>query len=369
MIRGKNSKSWEKCRASFEALSCPEEPPQAACRRGKAPQDDAFFLGLSTIHPHAEERPGVAGARLEARAAPDPLRSCPAAMIRPVAFACGLLLAASPAFAAPAIGSVDRVIIPVSRLDRAVAFYTALSFVATSPDISSGLVLGLGRETIELVPGGGRPIPFDSRSNDRWFQHLAIVVSDIERAYPVVLQAGAAPISAGPQLLPAWNPNAGGIRAVYFRDPDGHPLELIQFPPGKGDARWQDRDQLFLGIDHSAIVAGDTERSLAFYRDRLGLRIAGTSENWGVEQERLSAVPKAHLRITALRAASGPGIELLDYLMPRDGRPMPADTRPGDIWAEEIVLRAGQVPIPEERWRDPDGHALRIVVDDKEAAR
>ena len=369
MIRGKNSKSWEKCRASFEALSCPEEPPQAACRRGKAPQDDAFFLGLSTIHPHAEERPGVAGARLEARAAPDPLRSCPAAMIRPVAFACGLLLAASPAFAAPAIGSVDRVIIPVSRLDRAVAFYTALSFVATSPDISSGLVLRLGRETIELAPSAGRPIPLDWRSNDRWFQHLAIVVSDIERAYPVVLQAGAAPISAGPQLLPAWNPNAGGIRAVYFRDPDGHPLELIQVPPGKGDARWQDRDQLFLGIDHSAIVAGDTERSLAFYRDRLGLRIAGTSENWGVEQERLSAVPKAHLRITALRAANGLGIELLDYLMPRDGRPMPADTRPGDIWAEEIVLRAGQVPIPEERWRDPDGHALRIVVDDKEAAR
>ena len=290
-------------------------------------------------------------------------------MIRPVAFVCGLLLAASSGFAAPAIGSVDRVIIPVSRLDRAVAFYTALSFVATSPDISSGLVLGLGRETIELVPGGGRPIPFDSRSNDRWFQHLAIVVSDIERAYPVVLQAGAVAISAGPQLLPAWNPNAGGIRAGYLRDPDGHPLELIQFPPGKGDARWQDRDQLFLGIDHSAIVAGDTERSLAFYRDRLGLRIAGTSENWGVEQERLSAVPKAHLRITALRAANGLGIELLDYLMPRDGRPMPADTRPGDIWAEEIVLRAGQVPIPEERWRDPDGHALRIVVDDKEAAR
>jgi len=289
-------------------------------------------------------------------------------MIRSVAFVCGLLLAASSSFAAPAIRSADRVIIPVSRLDRAVAFYTALSFVATSPEISSGRVLGLGHETIELVPSAGRPIPSDSRSNDRWFQHLAIVVSDIERAYPVVLQAGAVPISAGPQLLPAWNPNAGGIRAVYFRDPDGHPLELIQFPPDKGDGRWQDKDRLFLGIDHSAIAASDTERSLAFYCDRLGLRIAGTSENWGIEQERLAAVPQAHVRITALRAANGPGIELLDYLMPRDGRPMPADTRPDDIWAEEIVLHAGDIPIPEERLRDPDGHALRIVVDEKEAA-
>ena len=290
-------------------------------------------------------------------------------MIRAVAFVGGLLLAASFAHAAPASDAVDHIVVPVSRLDRALAFYTgALSFVG-GPEASSGLVLRLGREKIELIQRAGRPIPADSRSNDLWFQHLAIVVSDIDKAYAAVRRAGAMPISQRPQLLPAWNPNAGGIRAVYFRDPDGHPLELIQFPPDKGERRWQEKDRLFLGIDHSAIVAGDTERSLAFYRDRLGLRIAGTSENWGVEQERLSAVPKAHLRITALRAANGLGIELLDYLMPRDGRPMPADTRPGDIWAEEIVLRAGQVPIPEERWRDPDGHALRIVVDDKEAAR
>src|SRR5215472_10422134 len=235
------------------------------------------------------------------------------------------------------------------------------------PDTTSWLVLGLGRETIVLVPSAGRPIPLDSRSNDRWFQHLAIVVSDIERAYAVVRQAGGRPISTGPQLLPAWNPNAGGIRAVYFRDPDDHPLELIQFPPGKGDPRWQDEDHLFLGIDHSAVAAGDTERSLAFYRDRLGLRIAGTSENWGIEQERLSAVPNAHVRITTLRAKSGPGIELLDYLMPRDGRPMPADTRPDDIWADEIVLHAGHVPFPGERLRDPDGHTLHVVVDERDA--
>src|SRR5439155_17356747 len=102
------------------------------------------------------------------------------------------------------------------------------------------------------------------------------------------------------QLLPAWNPNAGGVGAVYFGDPEGHPLELIQYPPGKGDPRWQERDRLFRGIDHTAIAASDTERSLAFYRDRLGLRIAGTSENWGLEQELLSGVPAAHVRITTL---------------------------------------------------------------------
>jgi catechol 2,3-dioxygenase-like lactoylglutathione lyase family enzyme len=291
-------------------------------------------------------------------------------MIRAVAFVGGLLLAASLAHGATAGDAVDHIMIPVSRLDRAVAFYTgALSFVAGKPEASSGLVLHLGKEKIELMQRAGRPIPADSRSNDLWFQHLAIVVSDIDKAYAAVLRAGAMPISKGPQLLPASNPNAGGIRAVYFRDPDGHPLELIQFPPDKGEPRWQEKDRLFLGIDHSAIAASDTDQSVAFYRDRLGLRIAGTSDNWGVEQERLSAVPGAHVRITTLRAGSGPGVELLHYLMPTDGRPMPVDTTADDLWAEEIVLRAALAAHSGEWLRDPDGHTVGLVADHEEAAR
>jgi catechol 2,3-dioxygenase-like lactoylglutathione lyase family enzyme len=291
-------------------------------------------------------------------------------MIRALAFLAGLLLAAPVAYGTPAADAVDRIVIPVSGLDRSVGFYTgALSFVAGEGGTSSERVLRLGRETIELVQRAGRAIPADSRSNDGWFQHLAIVVSDIDEAYARVLRAGAAPISTGPQLLPAWNPNAGGIRAVYVRDPDGHPLELIQYPPGKGEARWQDKERLFLGIDHTAVAASDIERSIAFYRDRLGLRIAGTSENWGIEQERLSAVPGAHVRITTLRAGSGPGVELLHYLMPRDGRRMPTDTTADDLWAEEVVLRVQRSAVFGELLRDPDGHAIRIAADRKEAAR
>jgi catechol 2,3-dioxygenase-like lactoylglutathione lyase family enzyme len=288
-------------------------------------------------------------------------------MMRALAFIGGLMLAAPLALAEPHVESVDRIVIPVSRLDRAATFYTGgLSFVPQDA-ASSGVVLRLGQERIELVQHAGRAVPADSRSNDGWFQHLAIVVSDVDAGYAKALGAGATPISAQPQLLPAWNPNAGGIRAVYFRDPDGHPLELIQYPPGKGEARWQQKDRLFLGIDHTAIAAAETDRSIAFYRDRLGLRIAGETENWGVEQERLSAVPEAHVRITTLRADSGPGIELLDYLSPRDGRPMPPDTTAQDLWADEIVLRAEAVS--GALVHDPDGHAIRIAADKQEASR
>jgi len=282
-------------------------------------------------------------------------------MKRLVAFFAGLLIAALQAHAEPAVGAVTRIVIPVANLDRAVAFYTdALSFERIAAAQSSGAVLRLGGETIELVSRTGRPVPSDSRSNDRWFQHLAIVVSDIDRAYATVLQEGAAPISIGPQELPAWNPNAGGIHAVYFRDPDGHPLELIQFPPGKGEARWQEKDRLFLGIDHSAIAVHDTDASLAFYRDHLGIRVAGGGENWGIEQERLSAVPGAHVRITSLRAPAGPGIELLHYVTPTDGRMAPADTRPEDLWSEVIVMTAADADRSGLMLRDPDGHSLLV---------
>jgi catechol 2,3-dioxygenase-like lactoylglutathione lyase family enzyme len=200
----------------------------------------------------------------------------------------------------------------------------------------------------------------------------------------------------GPQRLPDWNPKAGGIKAFYFRDPDGHPVEILEFPPDKGDARWRRAgDRIFLGIDHTAIVVTDTERSLRFYRDLLGLRVAGESENWGPEQERLNNVFGARLRITTLRAASGPGVELLEYLTPRTGRPAPVDIATNDLvhWHTTVVapdpaasaarLRGGRADfvspevarLPDRALgfgagfiaRDPDGHALRVT--GPEAAR
>ena len=86
-------------------------------------------------------------------------------------------------------------------------------------------------------------------------------------------------------------------------------------------------------------MVDDTNASLRFYRDTLGMQVAGESENYDVEQEHLNNVFGARLRITALRAAKGPGIELLEYLAPRDGRPAPVDLRANDIahWQTTLV--------------------------------
>ena len=147
----------------------------------------------------------------------------------------------------------------------------------------------------------------------------------MDKAYRLLRQNRVEHVSAYPQTLPAWNPNAAGIRAFYFKDPDGHPLEILQFPPDKGAAEVAPRQTgIFLGIDHTAIVVSDTDASLAFYRDLLGMHVAGESENYGDEQEHLNNVFGAHLRITSLRsAASGRVSSCWNTSRPRDGRPAP----------------------------------------------
>jgi catechol 2,3-dioxygenase-like lactoylglutathione lyase family enzyme len=297
------------------------------------------------------------------------------------------------------INAVGAIGLTVADLDREVAFFTTvLPFEKISEAHASGeelerlhaspgahartATLRLGTETItltEFVTPKGRPIPADSRSFDRWFQHIAIVVRDMDAAYAHLVKHKVTHVSTAPQTLPAWNPNAGGIKAFYFRDPEDHVLEIIWFPPGKGDLRWQQpTDKLFLGIDHTAIVVRDTDASLAFYRDTLGLTVAGGAENHGVEQERLNQVFGARLRITALRAPRGPGIEFLEYIAPPGGRPLPVDARTNDLLAWTTSLQADdtratvksaeasgavRASILGERVlvRDPDGHLLLVM--------
>jgi catechol 2,3-dioxygenase-like lactoylglutathione lyase family enzyme len=306
--------------------------------------------------------------------------------------------------------AVAMVGMTVRDMDRSVDFYTrVLDFQKVSDDEIGGasydtlqgltgttfrvVGLRLGDESLQLTQylfPRGRPASEHARSNDRWFQHVAIIVRDMDSAYARLRHFAVQEVSQGPQLLPKTIPNAAGIRAFYFKDPDGHPLEVLQFPPNKGNPKWHaPTHRLFLGIDHTAIVVRDTKRSLAFYRDALGLRVAGESMNFGTEQEHLNNVPGARLHITSLRAAAGPGIEFLEYLNPRDGRPYPGDERANDLvhWQTTVqvpdVIRAAQVlkrgefhllspkpvTLPEGRIgfergilaRDPDGHVIQLI--------
>ena len=211
--------------------------------------------------------------------------------------------------------------------------------------------LKLGGETLELteyLTAGGRPIPVDSRSNDKWFQHIAIIVSDMDKAFQILRKNKVRFASTAPQKLPETIPNAAGISAFYFKDFDNHVLEILQFPSDKGATKWhdlaKDKNKLFLGIDHTAIVVGDTDESLKFYRDALGLTVAGTSENFGTEQEHLNNVFGARLHITGLQTPEeGIAVEFLEYLSPTDGRAFPKDTRSSDLWHWQTSFETKQI--------------------------
>jgi catechol 2,3-dioxygenase-like lactoylglutathione lyase family enzyme len=227
-------------------------------------------------------------------------------------------------------------------------------------------VLVLGDEEIALVqfdtPGHGYPP--DSHSNDLWFQHLAIVVSDMDAAYAkLCAKPGLTWISVGgPQVLPPAN---GSVRAFKFRDPDSHPLELIWFPKGQGRDVWDSRpgDGLFKGIDHSGISVADTERSRQFYQG-LGFSLRESSLNEGEAQCALDDLRDACVSVTGLRPASpsGPGIELLQYRQP--GRPA-GSTSPRDIITDWVTLDSADGRSTDLcEMRDPDSHRLLISFQD-----
>jgi catechol 2,3-dioxygenase-like lactoylglutathione lyase family enzyme len=306
------------------------------------------------------------------------------------------------------VTKVEAVGITVKDMNQSMKFYTeVLGFKKVSDNEFKGdgyeklegvfglnirvARLQLGDEFIELtdyLTTGGRSIPEDARSNDLFFQHIAIVVSDMDKAFQQVKKYNVEFVSTAPQTLPKSIPAAEGIRAFYFHDPDDHNLELIFFPKGKGQEKWQHSNgKIFLGIDHTAIGVSSTENSHKFYNDLLGVKRKGDSWNKGMEQEHLNNVEGALLHITGYLSAAGPGIEFLQYINPGPGRTYPKDSRADDIWhwqttlivddAESLYKKlsdAGYNFISKELVhqninnvhsksfivRDPDGHAMMI---------
>lgn len=330
-----------------------------------------------------------------------------------------MLLAASLGHARDRLpGDVQRVKMigfTVADVDREADFFTkVLQFekvadfriVGTEFDRMEGVFnanmrivhLRLGDQIVELTqyvsPPTGRAIPVPSYSNDEWFEHMAIVVSDMDAAYRILQENNVQQISAYPITIPRSNPGAAGIKAIKFHDPEHHDLELLSYPPGKGEPSFQKpTKKLFLGLSHTAMTVGSMEKELTFYRDLLGLEVGGVTLNTGSTQEVLDNLINDTCRVTAIMPIlAPPHIEFLDYETPKGGRPMPVDTRANDLWHWQTSLvtkdiqavtnrlrEAGVqfitpdiVTIPREEQahlgftravmvRDPSGHAIRLI--------
>lgn len=219
--------------------------------------------------------------------------------------------------------------------------------------------LRMGQQEMELTAfeSDGAPYPPGSNASDLWFQHLAIVTSDMATAYQRLQHHGATPITRGePQRLPHA---AGGVTAFKFRDPDGHPLELIQFPISSGHAiRYQAHpDAVTIGIDHTAVSVADTERSTAFYSGLLGLVEILRQLNSGPEQQRLDDLQDVAVEVVGLQStATTPHLELLGYHTPRGRALDPTGLR--NIAADRLVLQVRNLPALSHALRHADMSVL-----------
>jgi catechol 2,3-dioxygenase-like lactoylglutathione lyase family enzyme len=218
--------------------------------------------------------------------------------------------------------------------------------------------LRLGAQEIEFseCSPAGAPYPAPAAANDPWFQHIAIVTSDMEAAYAQLKGTHGALISPdGPVSLP-------GLRALKFRDPDGHPLELLQFDAGHGNPAWGAKNRLMLGYDHTAITVSNLHKSLEFY-DKFGFAETARQFNQGAAQDALDGLCGTQADVVTLRlAAPTPHLELLHYRQPSPARPRPI--APGDLAATRLVLASATPGLLLRR--DPDGH---IVISDGRAAK
>ena len=295
-----------------------------------------------------------------------------------------------------------RVSITVADLAGTAAFYRDWLGLDVGPEQSLGDpawadLLGLEPDStaraVDIMVGGhsiklvafdplGQPYPAMRASNDQWFEHVALVAGDMTAAWERLEGGTPGEVTIGaPVLLP---PNTGSVTAFKFRDPEGHPLELISFPKGVGAPVWhQTPGSGILGYDHTAISVMDMERSVDFYTGLLGFHIGGRSLNQGPEQDRLDELPACEVDVVALQPSevATPHVELLHYRTPL-GRTLTAPVNANDVAAARQVhqvddletlakrLKEADVPIVSSgivtlkaggraaSVRDPDGHMI-----------
>ncbi len=331
------------------------------------------------------------------------------------------LFSASPLFAKPQIKDIDALGMTVHDLNLSIRFYTqVLGFSQVAETEVYGeeyenlvgvfdarmrvATLQMGDQLLDLVEfltPRGRPIPLTSRTNDHWYQHIAIVTTDIEKAYQTLRKHDVQHISNAPQRLPMMDSEEGEVKAFYFEDPDGHPLVLMEYLDEKEKEQWyQESDlPLFVGISHTGFVVSDTDESLKFYRDTLGFRIEGEDVLSGKEVDHLAGVRGSKIKRTKLVAPEwGIPLYLLEFVEPKEeGREVPIDTKANDMWhwqiqaevydikeLEELIAKRGYKIASEAvsnfensfigvekafMARDPDGHALLFYTSKRSGGR
>lgn len=130
---------------------------------------------------------------------------------------------------------VDRGLQEVASLDQGVSNpYDQVSRAGLLPIPGTSAEAGGAEMTIEAIEIRGiASKPFHPQLTDPGASYLKLIVSNLDETLAALKGERFEVISAGgnPVVLSAWPGMAGNIRAVFVRDPDGYPVELMQAAP------------------------------------------------------------------------------------------------------------------------------------------
>ena len=84
-----------------------------------------------------------------------------------------------------------------------------------------------------------------------------------------------------------------------------------------------------LGAHHTSFTVANLERSLAFFRDLLGLEVLGTREVRDDYFGQIVGLPGCVVRAALLRLPGGHHVELFEYVQPRGQSVAPRPCDPG----------------------------------------
>jgi catechol 2,3-dioxygenase-like lactoylglutathione lyase family enzyme len=112
--------------------------------------------------------------------------------------------------------------------------YDSVSRVALLPIPGTAAVAGGPQMTIEAIEIKGiRSRSYNPPMSDPGATYLKLIVTDLDKTLALLKSERVPVITAGadPVELSGWPGMGGRIRAVFVRDPDGYPVELMELTP------------------------------------------------------------------------------------------------------------------------------------------
>jgi len=217
---------------------------------------------------------------------------------------------------APRVFMVSHPLAEFAELGEDANAYDSVSRVSLLPIPGTAAMAGGPQMTIEAIEIKGiKSRPYRPALTDPGASYLKLIVRDLDATLAVLKSERTPIITSGgkPVELSGWPGMSGHIRAVFVRDPDGYPVELIQIDPQPPSTAAAGSKVLGARV---AVVVDDLEATCRMYRHLAGPDLKfWVSPAWLGDEtyERLTGIASKFRLAMAMVPGSPVALELIEY--------------------------------------------------------